>query len=251
MDLIRFGRTVRALRRRRGWRQEDLAAAAGVSRAVVGRVEAGKLASVTVGVVDRVTVAIGASADIILRWHGEALDRLLDEEHAALVEQLVAILRALGWEVAVEVSFSVFGERGSIDVLAWHPETQSLAVFEIKSVTPDMGAMLFGMDRKTRLAPNIVADRGWQPLRVAKILVLGDTSTNRDRLGRHEATIRAALPAGTRDVRRWLSAPGPEPIAGVLFLRNARPTGTTGRGRQRVRLRGARARTAAALASPE
>jgi transcriptional regulator with XRE-family HTH domain len=251
MDTIRFGLKVRALRRQRGWRQEDLAAAAGVSRAVVGRLEAGKLAGVTVGVVDRVTAAVDASADIVLRWHGAALDRLLDEEHAALVEQLVAILRALGWEVAVEVSFSIFGERGSIDVLAWHAETRSLVVFEIKSVTPDMGAMLFGMDRKTRLAPNIVADRGWKPLNVAKILVLGDTSTNRDRLARHEATIRAALPAGTREVRRWLAAPGPEKLAGVLFLRNARTKGGTGRGRQRVRLRGSGSRTRSAAISPD
>ena len=225
--------------------------AAGVSRAVVGRVEAGELTGVTVGVVDRVAVAIGGSADLVLRWHGEALDRLLDEEHAALVEQLVAILRALGWEVAVEVSFSRYGERGSIDVLAWHAEARSLAVFEVKSVTPDMGAMLFGMDRKTRLAPDIVADRGWKPATVAKILVLGDTSTNRDRLARHEATIGAALPARTRDVRRWLAAPGPDAIAGVLFLRNARPTGATGRGRQRVRLRSADARTTPGAAAPD
>ncbi len=251
MDTIRFGQKVRALRRRRGCRQEDLAAAAGVSRAVVGRVEAGQLAGVTVRVVDRVTVAIGGSADIVLRWHGEALDRLLDEEHAALVEQLVAILRALGWEVAVEVSFSRYGERGSIDVLAWHAETRSLAVFEVKSVTPDMGQCCLGWTERRVWPRTSRQNRGWKPVNVAKIVVLGDTSTNRDRLSRHEATIRAALPLGTREVRRWLAAPGPETFAGVLFLRHARPAGAMGRGRQRVRLLQADARTPLGAASPK
>ena len=64
---------------------------------------------------------------------------------------VVRRLRALGWDVAVEVSFSRFGERGSIDVLAFHPARRALLVTEVKSVTPDMQAMLAGLDRKARL----------------------------------------------------------------------------------------------------
>jgi hypothetical protein len=26
----------------------------------------------------------------------------------------------MGWEAVVEASFSIWGERGSIDILAWH-----------------------------------------------------------------------------------------------------------------------------------
>ena len=40
--------------------------------------------------------------------------------------------------MATEVSFSVYGERGSIDILAFHASTGSLLVIEIKSVVPDM-----------------------------------------------------------------------------------------------------------------
>jgi hypothetical protein len=61
------------------------------------------------------------------------------------------------------VSFSRYGERGSIDVLAWHPRRRALAVFEVKSVTPDMQAMFVGLDRKGRLAPGIARERGWEP----------------------------------------------------------------------------------------
>ena len=33
---------------------------------------------------------------------------------------MVQRLRPDGWEVATEVSFNVYGERGSIDILAFH-----------------------------------------------------------------------------------------------------------------------------------
>ena len=56
-----------------------------------------------------------------LDWNGEAMDRLLDEAHARLVERIVRWLDRAGWQTAVEVSFNVFGERGYVDVLARHP----------------------------------------------------------------------------------------------------------------------------------
>ncbi|MHB8893388.1 MAG: helix-turn-helix domain-containing protein [Candidatus Limnocylindrales bacterium] len=126
MDLGRFGRAVRALRFRRGWRQEDLAGAAGVSRSQVGRIERGESGKLPVDALDRVAGALGGRADLRLLWQGEGLDRLLDEAHARLVEWVVRRLKALGWEVAVEVSFARNGERGSIDVLAFHPGRRAL-----------------------------------------------------------------------------------------------------------------------------
>ncbi len=128
MDIGRFGRSVRALRVRHDWRQEDLASAAGVSRSVVGRVERGERAGVTLDALGSMVTALGATADLRLRWRGEELDRLLDEAHVRLVDEVVRRLRALGWDVAVEVSFSRYGERGSIDVLAWHPVRRALVM---------------------------------------------------------------------------------------------------------------------------
>ena len=37
------------------------------------------------------------------------------------------------WRLSPEVSFSVYGERGIIDVLAWHPKTKILLVIELKT----------------------------------------------------------------------------------------------------------------------
>ena len=122
-----------------------------MSATQVGRIERGESRRLPADTFDRVAQAAGASLDLALRWKGEALDRLLDEDHARLVELVVLKLKSLGWDVAVEVSFSRFGERGSIDVLAFHPARRALLVTEVKSVTPDMQAMLGGLDRKGRL----------------------------------------------------------------------------------------------------
>ena len=54
MDPILFGRGVKALRLRKRWRQDDLAAAARVSRGVIARIEQGYAARVTVETLDKV-----------------------------------------------------------------------------------------------------------------------------------------------------------------------------------------------------
>lgn len=236
MDLTRFGRSVRALRVRRRWRQEDLAAKADVARSVVGRIERGERAGLTLDALVSVAEALGAAMDIRLRWEGEDLDRLLDEGHARLVDRIVAWLRTAGWDILVEVTFSRYGERGSIDVLAWHPGRRRLVVIEVKSVTPDMQAMLGGLDRKARLGPAIARERGWNAEVASRLLVVWATRTNRRRLEAHAGSVRAALPAGTREVLRWLRDPVTPSIAGVWFVTDVRGMDGMGVRRRRVRV---------------
>ena len=69
-----------------------------------------------------------ASCASTLLFRGAELDRLLDEGHAALLGAVARRLEALGWEVRPEVSFAVFGERGSIDLVAWHATSGTLLV---------------------------------------------------------------------------------------------------------------------------
>jgi hypothetical protein len=148
---------------------------------------------------------------------------------------VVRRLVAHGWDVAVEVSFARNGERGSIDVQAFHGGRRALLVTEAKSVTPDMQAMLGGLDRKVRLGPAIARERGWDPVTVARVLVLGDTRTNRRRLDAHGATIRAALPAATREITRWVADPVAPAPAGVWFVTDVR--GADGRPVRQHRVR--------------
>jgi transcriptional regulator with XRE-family HTH domain len=167
MDL-RFGLGLRALRLRRSFRQEDVARSANLSRSLVSKVERGGIESVAVGTLRAIAGALGATVDVRLRWNAEGLDRLLDEAHARLVDAFVLVLRASGWEVAVEVSFSMWGERGSIDIMAFHRATGIVLVVEVKSVVPDSQAALHGLDRKARLAPEIAGERGWNCRGVAR-----------------------------------------------------------------------------------
>lgn len=177
-------------------------------------------------------MSVGARLKIQLLADGENLDRLLDADHASLVEFVSALLRRHGWEVAPEVTFSVYGERGSIDVLAFHPPSGSLLVIEVKSVIPDVQATLAGLDRKHRLAVDIARSRGWRVRSVSRWLVVADTSTARDRVGRHANTFNAVLPSRTIALRRWAAAPAGA-VAGILFVRVSHRAGRMHRIRPR------------------
>lgn len=236
MDPIRLGRAYRALRLRKRLRQIDLGAKAGVSASVISRIENGKLDAVSVATLQRVAEALDATFEVRISWNGEGLDRLLDQAHAGLVEALVKRLQADGWVTEVEVSFSIFGERGSIDVLGYHEATGMVLVTEVKSVVPDSQATLVGVDRKARLVPEIARERGWTCRGVARLLVIGDSSTSRRRVDALGATYRTAFPVRGREVDRWLRRPD-GPICGLLFVPYSQPTQgrTSTTGMQRVR----------------
>jgi transcriptional regulator with XRE-family HTH domain len=236
MDSIIFGRGIRALRLRKGWRQDDLADAAQVSRGVVARIERGNADRVTVATLDKVAAAVGARVACRLTWNGEGLDRLLDAEHAAIVEAVVRTLRTADWLVATEVSFNNFGERGSVDVLAFHPASHFVLVVEVKSVVPDVQAMLVALDRKERLARQIARERGWDAAAVARMLVIGENRTARRRVDMHAATFGNMFPDRAREIRRWLTDPSASsPLRGLWFLSGDTQAGVKQRAQRRRR----------------
>jgi transcriptional regulator with XRE-family HTH domain len=240
VDVVRIGRACRALRIRKGWRQADLASRVGCSRQLVSKIESGHLDDIQVATLRRVAEALGATFDLQIRWQGEGLDRLLDAAHAGLVEAVVARLGHVGWETVVEASFSVAGERGSIDVFALHRPTSAVLVIEVKSVVPDSQAMLHALDRKARLARRLAEERGWPCRIVGRLLVIGESTTARRRIDALDHTYQAALPARSVAVSAWLRAPDGA-LSGLQFLPFATPDGARQRvtGRHRVRKRAA------------
>ena len=228
MDAVRFGLSMRALRRHRRWSQQRLAVAAGVSRGVIARIEQGQGDRVTVRTLIRVAASLGGTVTCRLLWHGEGLDRLLDAAHASLLDRTLDWLLSRGWQTATEVTFNIRGERGSIDILAFHEATGSLLVIEIKSVVPDLQGMLGTLDRKVRVAAEIASERGWVARSVSRLVVLPDDRTSRRRVDRHRATFETVLPGRTVAVRRWLQDPSGT-LAGILFLPD--DTGTVTRHR--------------------
>lgn len=224
------GRALRVLRRRQHLRQLDVARRAGVSQQLVSKVECGHLGSVNVATLRGILAAVEADLVTIVRWRGGELDRLLDERHAAVVSQIAGLLRRRGWDVLLEATFSEYGERGSIDLLAWHAATRTLLVVEVKTEVASAEEMLRRHDAKVRLAPKIGRDRfGEAPRQVGRLLVLDESGRNRRRVDRLEAILRSAYPARGGDVRAWLASPMGN-LSGLVFLTVAsrsQPTRTT------------------------
>lgn len=239
MDGSRLGRSIRALRRKRGWTQAELARRSGLSQSAVSRIERGGGTTLAVRTLERVTAEVGARLRLTILADGEDLDRLLDAGHAAIVEHVTQLLLRHGWEIAPETTFSVWGERGSIDVLAFHPPTGSLLVIEVKGSIHDVQGTLAGIDRKARLAAEVARDRGWRVRTVSRWLVAPGDTTTRRRVTRHEATFRAVLPLRSAELRRWLASPSGA-TAGILFVSPSTVAGTRHRiGAKRGRSRAA------------
>ncbi|HEX7474017.1 MAG TPA: XRE family transcriptional regulator [Candidatus Limnocylindrales bacterium] len=220
MNDPRVGAAFRALRRRRRWRQVDVAAAANVSQPFISKLERGQIGDVNVDTLRSVAATVEASLVIDVRWQGGALDRLLDERHASLLGATVDLLAPLAWGTEVEVTYSHFGERGSIDILAFHAQSGVALVIEIKTELVSIEATLRKLDEKVRLAGTIARERfEWRPAAVARMLVLPSTSTERRRVARHAAVLDAALPLRYDDLRAWLRRPA-GPVNGLLFVAN-------------------------------
>jgi transcriptional regulator with XRE-family HTH domain len=225
MDDLKVGTVVRAVRRRRGLRQRDVASLAGVSQWAVSIVERGQLDRLPVRTIRRIASVLEIRMPFEPRWRGGELPRLMDARHAALVEQVVARLAPLGWEVTVEYTFSRFGDNGAVDVIGWRAQERALLLVEVKSELDNLQKMLSVLDRKTRLVPALLAlERDWRAAVVGAILVMPDRSTFRDGIARFRATFAAALPSRNVEIRRWLAQPGPGPLRGTWFLRLSGPS---------------------------
>jgi transcriptional regulator with XRE-family HTH domain len=208
MDDVRFGTVCRAVRIQRHMTQVQVAAAAGVSRGHVSSLERGRLDSLSVGTLRRIVVTLEGTCELSLKWRGPQLDRLVNAAHAALQGAVLRFFGSLeGWVAVPEVTYSIFGERGAIDVLAWHEPTRTLLVVELKTILVEAAEIARTMDVRMRNARRIAKERGWQPLTTASWVILTDTRTNRRHVrAQHEILAPWARIDGRR-MRSWLRAP--------------------------------------------
>jgi hypothetical protein len=187
----------------------------------------------------RVFAAVGAGFEGQVLWRGPALDRLLDARHAALVDASAIRLRRWGWDVMPEVTYSSFGERGSIDLLGARADRRAVVVEEIKSEVTRVEQTLRKLDEKARLIGGAVGRErlGWVPRVVGRVLILPDTDRARRQVAAHAPVFDVALPARGSALREWLRDPV-EPIAGILFVADIDPGGRNAvrPGAQRVRV---------------
>lgn len=209
MDDTRAGTVIRRVRQARGWRQEDLARHSRTSTSAVSRIERGRIGPQSLDSVRAVASALDIRADLVLRWRGGDLDRLLNRAHSGLHESVARTFRDAwpAWVLAPEASFAIYGERGVIDILGWQSGRRALLVVELKTDIVDVNELLSTLDRKRRLARRIASERGWDALTVSAWLIILEGSTNRRRVRAHEAMLAGALPGDGRTARQWLRDP--------------------------------------------
>jgi hypothetical protein len=182
--------------------------------------------------------------------HGE-LDRILNAGHAALHEAVARHLDKLpGWVHLPEVSFAVYGERGVIDILAFHQPTGSLLVIELKTELVSLEDLLSAMDIRMRHAAAIARERGWVARSVSGWIVVAESDTNRRRVQSYGAALRSGYPSDGRRMHAWLVTPS-DSIKAVSFWANATTRTLSGgvAGRRRVRKRASGAEQALTPAS--
>lgn len=121
----------------------------------------------------------------------------------------------------MEVTFSEFGERGSVDILGGHLATATVAVCEVKASFGSLEELNRSLDIKERLAPKLAKARfGWTPRAIGRLLILPSESTTRRHVERHGETMTSIYPASSREVRAWLRAPAGH-LRGIWFLSDA------------------------------
>jgi transcriptional regulator with XRE-family HTH domain len=210
-------RVLKVLRLRKGWSQRDVGARIGISQSQMSRWERTALEEPSVPNLERWAAQLGAHLSIELRVDGER--PLHDQRHASIQAKLAAALRAAGWIVDVEVSFNEYGDRGRIDVLAFHPGLGILLVIEVKTRLDDAQDLLGRLDIKRRVAPGLAKERGWAATETATVTVpmiaIQDGRTARRPLSDHTALFtRYNLRA--RAATAWLSHPTLPPPTGIL-----------------------------------
>ncbi len=221
MDATRLGALIRAIRKQRGLRQRDLAALAGVSASTVSRLEAGNVAGICGGIVDRVATAVDVRTELTGSWRGGDAERLLNWRHSLFADRVLRVIEEVpGWLDRPEVSFSIYGERGFIDQLCWHEARKHLLIIELKTEFVDINELLGTLDRKVRLAPKVAVERGWSPELVSVWLIVADTKTNRRHAAQHDSLLKARFDLDGRSFLPFLRNPT-NATRGMAFLPEA------------------------------
>lgn len=211
-----IGRFVRMLRHRRGWRQVDLCARARRPRSALVALEAGRLGRLSVDLVRDFIEALGGRRTLEVSSGASDPRLLIDAGHALIGEHWKRRLERWGWSVRVEESFNRYGDRGRIDLLAFHAAAGVLVVIEVKTVLWDIQAMLGSMSVKCRVAPFVAGGIGWRARRVVPLLLVAASTTVRRRLAEHESLFSSHELRG-RTAITWLRDPTSAAPSGRSF----------------------------------
>ncbi len=198
-------------RRRLGLTQSSLASSSGISPQMVAAIESAG-ANPSVGVVMSVLDQLGLDLELIVRERAVVLTatpRRQDAGHSMCSGHVQRRISALpGWELRREVRIDSGRYHGWIDLLAFHAESGTLVIIEIKTRFDDLGALERTLDWYVREAAGAARRFGWHTRRIVPwVLALAtdevETSMRTDR-----TVIDAAFPGRAGAMDELLADPG-------------------------------------------
>jgi transcriptional regulator with XRE-family HTH domain len=210
---------VRDTRRAIGWTQAQLANRVGISQASLSRFESGEIDRLSLAEAGRLLDALGVRAELALaKPHVVSSPLQRDAAHARCVAYTAGRLRAMGWDVRLEVESQGVQSHGWIDVLAYHGESRAAFVGEVKTELVDIGAVQRQLGWYTRSAREAGRSLGWQIDALASGLVVLATDANEARLAENRDLIREAFPIRASLLFDWLEVPTAHPAAPAVAL---------------------------------
>jgi transcriptional regulator with XRE-family HTH domain len=205
-----LGRALRDARRTARKAQAAIALTAGVSRSLIGQMERGHGASVTLLVWTRVARAAGSDVRAYLE-RATATDQPRDAVHLRAQELIVRTAEGGGWRAQPEraIDLDPGRSRAGDVVLSRAPE---LALVEVFDWLDDAGAAFRSWDRRLAVVEAraiALAPPGTDAttLRTTGIWALRATRTNRRLVTEHRAIFRARFPGSGAAWLRALADP--------------------------------------------
>ena len=238
MNDDQLGTLLRAVRKRSLLLQSEVADRSEVAHSTISLVERGHWDKLSIQRLRQIAAVLDIRLELTAHWRGGDALRLLNWRHSLLAASFAAFMgRQPGWVSLPEVSFSIYGERGVIDSLAWHEADAHLLVVELKTDFVDVNETIGQFDRYVRLARQIAVERGWRPRTVSGWLVVLDTSVNRRCAAEHKELLKCRFRADGHAMRTFLREPSAETI-GLSFWSDSNRGGTKWQSApQRVRIR--------------
>jgi transcriptional regulator with XRE-family HTH domain len=215
--LLQSGEEIRRIRLDASLTLTEVAAAVGIHRSHLARIEAG-VAAPSLEALVAIGVALGA--DLSLKYFAGSGPRLVDRFQAPMEECFIGRLDGR-WSVRLEVGVTV-PTRGVVDMVLTDRLHPVVAATEFQSTLLRVEQQIRWIGEKADgVAARLVEEHGSVPTPpVSRLLVLRSTTTTRDVARQYEGILNAAYPARTSEVVEALTtATAPWPGAGIVWMR--------------------------------
>lgn len=221
--LTREGDKVRRARRRRRWRQTDLARKVGVDQATISRIERGAGGTLSLELWQQVALVIGVPLGMTLGR--DALEEPIDAGHLAVQELVLKLGRLAGYRRTYELPTKPSDPTLSTDVGLTDDSNRRLVQVECVNTFGNVNASIRSADRKRAEAEALAVSIGHgDSFEVHQVWVVRATRRNRALLTRYPELFAARFAGSSQGWVAALTLGSPPPDQTGLVWCDARAT---------------------------